>query len=573
MQINLIPDSSVGSAPAGFTAAVQAAADVYDQDFPGNYTVNIAYGWGTFDNQPNPTLTNPSSGAFSIGGVIGSTDVSYATAKSWLSAYASLSDQKTALASLPASSAAFPGGANSFFVSSAQEKALGEFTGSATAIDGAIGFNTIDASEFYLPYLETAALVEIGHALGWLTDYYTAAPTILDLFRYASAGNYEWTGGQPAYFSIDGGTTDLANFSTVFDYTLFTNTSNDPFNLGLAGAPLQALTSLDLEVLNAIGFGGTALLAISAPASATVGQGQATAISGVSLSESGNTAGETFTVTLADTNGALSASATGGGDVVSGSGTTSLAIAGSLAQVNSVLGTLTDTDATTPSDTITVNAGDSLGNTASPQTIAVTVNGGPTPEAFAIDDVTTGVQSLSQGTPYSGPVAALVDQYIYTGADNMNVTALVPNTFIHTGGGEDAIDVSHVGGINVLDGGTNSNFLVGGTGSSSSDTFFVDDRGPSADIWSTVANFHAGDAATIFGITQNGFNTAWVDGQGAAGYTGLTLHVTASGVPTASLTLSGYTTADLPTGADPTLTTSYGMENDGTPYLYIHANS
>ena len=45
-----------------------------------------------------------------------------------------------------------------------------------------------------------------------------------------------------------------------------------------------------------------------------------------------------------------------------------------------------------------------------------------------------------------------------------------------------------------------------------------------------MANFHAGDAATIFGITQNGFNTAWVDGQGAAGYTGLTLHVTAPGV-------------------------------------------
>jgi hypothetical protein len=151
----------------------------------------------------------------------------------------------------------------------------------------------------------------------------------------------------------------------------------------------------------------------------------------------------------------------------------------------------------------------------------------------------------------------------------------VANTFIHAGSGqggsgEDAIDVSHVGGTNVLDGENGSNFLVGGTGPSSFDTFFVDDRSPSADIWSTVANFHAGDAATIFGITQNGFDTAWADGQGAAGYTGLTLHVTAPGAPTASLTLSGYTTADLTNG---TLTTSYGTENDGTPYLYVHANS
>jgi hypothetical protein len=156
---------------------------------------------------------------------------------------------------------------------------------------------------------------------------------------------------------------------------------------------------------------------------------------------------------------------------------------------------------------------------------------------------------------------------------NSNVTALVPNTFIHAGSGEDAVDVSHVGGTNVLDGAGGSHFMVGGTGPSSFDTFFVEDSTfsqSSSDIWSTVVNFHAGDAATTFGVTQAGFTTAWVDGQGAAGYTGLTLHVTAPGVPTVSLTLSGYTTAALTNG---TLTTSYGTENDGTPYLYIHANS
>jgi len=152
----------------------------------------------------------------------------------------------------------------------------------------------------------------------------------------------------------------------------------------------------------------------------------------------------------------------------------------------------------------------------------------------------------------------------------LNVTALVPNTFIHTGSGEDAIDVSRVGGTNVLDGSTNSNFLVGGTGAGSFDTFFVDDRKPGADIWSTVANFHAGDAATVFGVTQNGFQTDWENGQGAVGYTGLTLHETAPGVPTASLTLAGYSMADLTNGR---LSASFGTEADGTPYLYIHANS
>jgi ELWxxDGT repeat protein len=173
-------------------------------------------------------------------------------------------------------------------------------------------------------------------------------------------------------------------------------------------------------------------------------------------------------------------------------------------------------------------------------------------------------------TLYDGPVAGIQKQYINTTNGNLNVTTSTDNWFIHSGSGFDGIDVSHGGGVNVLDGGTNSNFLVGGTGATSSDTFFVDDRGPSSDIWSTVVNFHAGDAATIFGVTQQGFTTTWVDGQAAAGYTGLTLHEAAPGVPTASITLSGYSMADLSNGR---LSTSWGKEADGTPYLYIHGNT
>ena len=52
MQITLVPDSSIALAPAGLTAAVEAAAAIYEHDFPGNYNINISYGWGTFDNTP-----------------------------------------------------------------------------------------------------------------------------------------------------------------------------------------------------------------------------------------------------------------------------------------------------------------------------------------------------------------------------------------------------------------------------------------------------------------------------------------------------------------------------------------
>jgi hypothetical protein len=130
-----------------------------------------------------------------------------------------------------------------------------------------------------------------------------------------------------------------------------------------------------------------------------VGQNQAIAISEVSLSETGNVTGEIFTVTLADTNGLLSAdtSASGGGGTITGAGTTSLIITGSLAQVNSDLTTLKDTDGTAGSDTMAVNAFDSFGNIATQQTIAVTVNG---PPVIAVPGAQT--ISVGQATTISG---------------------------------------------------------------------------------------------------------------------------------------------------------------------------
>jgi hypothetical protein len=107
---------------------------------------------------------------------------------------------------------------------------------------------------------------------------------------------------------------------------------------------------------------------LTAPASATVQEGTATAVSGVSLAEADNVAGETFTVVLTDTNGVLNAT----GGTQSNSDHT-LTITGSLSTVNTDLATLTDDDATTAADTIAVTASDSYGNTAAAASIAVSV--------------------------------------------------------------------------------------------------------------------------------------------------------------------------------------------------------
>jgi serralysin len=181
-------------------------------------------------------------------------------------------------------------------------------------------------------------------------------------------------------------------------------------------------------------------------------------------------------------------------------------------------------------------------------------------------DMTKGQRVAATGQPYTGPVSGLQDEYINITSDNLNINVSTPNWFIHSGSGTDAITVNS--GNNVLDGGTGSNFLTGGSGT---DTFFVDDRGATADIWSTVVGFHAGDSTTIWGVTPQDFGIAFADGQGAAGFTGLTLHATASGKPTASLTLAGFTQADMTNGR---LSVSFGTDAaSGSAFMFIHGNS
>ena len=180
-------------------------------------------------------------------------------------------------------------------------------------------------------------------------------------------------------------------------------------------------------------------------------------------------------------------------------------------------------------------------------------------------DTTTGQALAAQGQPYAGPVGALQQQYINITQDSLNVTALTPNWFIHSGAGQDAIAVSS--GANVLDGGAGSNFLTGGSGT---DTFFVDERGATATTWSTVVNLNAADAVTLWGVGQD-FRLGWSDGAGATGATGLTLTAQAAGKPDVLLTLAGLTQSDLASGR---LAVSFGTDaGSGSAYTNIRATA
>ena len=243
------------------------------------------------------------------------------------------------------------------------------------------------------------------------------------------------------------------------------------------------------------------------------------------------------------------------------------------------------------SDLFISNAADSGASTQS-VTAAATVPAytpPPTPPTPAVNfgffDAKTGVSSSTQGEVYQGPVNYLQYSFIKTTADAFDTTtnaqgavqpdayaisAKVPNVFITATGGD---ALASFGGQNVLSGGPGSNFLVGTKLGQGTDTFFTDARTGGQVVWNTVENFHAGDMITLWGFVGGTSTYTWVDNEGAAGYTGVTLRASLSGNADplnnydAKITLTGLTRADLAT-----TTISTGNVGNNNPYLAIVHN-
>jgi Ca2+-binding RTX toxin-like protein len=161
-----------------------------------------------------------------------------------------------AVAHLPASDPLGTPDQQDWWVSSAQLRVLDPADApDANAIDGAIGFSKAWTSDWL-----GAALHEITHALGRIGGESGNPAFEFDLFRYdstSSSPQLQLAGGQPAYFSINGGATRLADFGVSSDYADFKNdalTPHDPFDEFTSG---DAWTSLDSTVMDALGFNVT----------------------------------------------------------------------------------------------------------------------------------------------------------------------------------------------------------------------------------------------------------------------------------------------------------------------------
>jgi len=189
----------------------------------------------------------------------------------------------------------------------------------------------------------------------------------------------------------------------------------------------------------------------------------------------------------------------------------------------------------------------------------------PLANAIEYTDTVTNTSGMATNNSYTGPVDYLQRQYILSATHGTAMRANTPNVFLKGGSGDDALQVTS--GNNVLDGGGGSNFLVGGKGADGgTDTFFVDGRGGVV-TWSSIVNFHHGDAVTVFGFTGGVSTLPLTDNDGAAGYTGATIHSELSGAGTGvngSVTFAGISLAD----AQTKFTFSFGAVG-GANYMQI----
>lgn len=259
LTINASFDASVTSSSnaAAIESAIAAASQFFQNKIQTNITVNIDFGFGELAHGAYTVDSNSLAEALPAGGVT----TGYAELRAALASHAVSADDRTGLASLMSD----PTGGGSFEVPGAQAKALGLEAPNAAGIDGYVGLSdvagfTYNAANRSAPGLYDAigALEhEIAHALGRVAGLQGDAAntyTALDLFRYSAPGAHELTYGNPGYFSINGGATNLDPFDKTADPGDWA--SSVPGNSFGYGFPGQAglVTRTDLREMDVLGY-------------------------------------------------------------------------------------------------------------------------------------------------------------------------------------------------------------------------------------------------------------------------------------------------------------------------------
>ena len=262
--INVIYDSSANSAPAAFKAAISYVVNLLEATFTDHVTINIDVGWGEVGGQ-------------ALGGALGASiraaapAYTYSQVRNALISDGTSSVDATAVANLQGSD---PTNGGNFDIGTAAAKALGLLSPNGSGVDGSIGFTNISNTFTFDPNNRAipgeydfigVALHEISEVMGrvaWLGDFidYPNAFSVMDLFRYSAPGSRQLIGGNSAYFSINGGQTNLDNFSTNANGDFgdwAASAGKDAFLAFSSPGVANALTAQDIALLDAIGWNTT----------------------------------------------------------------------------------------------------------------------------------------------------------------------------------------------------------------------------------------------------------------------------------------------------------------------------
>ena len=232
-------------------------------------TVNVSIGFRNLGQANGGTILGQTAAATDI--------VTYNVFKAALALDSKDTSDAAAAASLPVS---VPGAA--VRLTTAEARAISA-PGGVVSSDGSIEFTTA------INFADTRAALtsvtydligiaehELGHLLGFdsgVDDPAPAVRTALDVFRYSAAGTPSFAKGQAAYFSIDAGATDLANFETGSGYQAShwlqgTTSGGLPALMApaVAAGNEQDITLLDVLALDALGYDTVAAVAVPEPA-------------------------------------------------------------------------------------------------------------------------------------------------------------------------------------------------------------------------------------------------------------------------------------------------------------------
>ncbi|MBV8681760.1 MAG: NF038122 family metalloprotease [Caulobacteraceae bacterium] len=285
-------DSSITSNPnhAAIESAFDAVTAEYDSVLGSPITVNVDVSWGKVDGM---AMASNALGE-SVDGLYGY--YGYSTLKSYLSAHATANPSDKALLSavahLPASA---PSGVSNYVVPSAEAKALGLISPTQTSFDGYIGFgsglafdydpsNGISAGTYDF---EAVAAHEMDEVLGRISGLADSSPTyrtVFDLYRYSSPGVISFAFNSPAYFSVNGGTTNLGEFNVSSsggdrgDWANYGATVTDIQDAFLTTGRRSNLTAADLSALDALGYGGSNIGDTAMNAPTTIAHAFSTAV-------------------------------------------------------------------------------------------------------------------------------------------------------------------------------------------------------------------------------------------------------------------------------------------------------